>query len=101
MTATLYHPSQAPRSLPAEPFSLPNANGQVQLTHKVADALGCSIDMVEVLALGTDYVVYAVFASADVPNQSAVGPLFAVTGMAYGYDQDEEIPRGNVLVVRR
>jgi len=99
MTATLYQPGQPPQPLPAELFTLPDASGRAKVTQAVADALGCHVGLVDVLASGPGYVAYSIFDCEEEINESAMIRLINLTEVAVDLEEDNDILRGNVLIV--
>jgi hypothetical protein len=98
--ATLYQPGQPPQPLPADQFSLSDAAGRAQVTQAVADALGCAVGLVDVLASGPDYVAYSIFDSEGEVNMEAMKELERLTSYLFEPDNEDEILKGNMLIIK-
>lgn len=99
MTATLYQPGQPPQPLPPEQFRLPDASGRARVTQTVADALGCAVGLVDVSASGPGYVAYSIFDCEEEINESATVQLMDLTEIEFDMEKDNDILRGNVLII--
>ncbi|MDO7851369.1 hypothetical protein [Hymenobacter convexus] len=98
--ANLYRPGQPPQPIPAEQFALPDASGRAQVTQAVADALGCHVSLLDVLASGPGYVAYSIFDCEGDVNAAVIPLLKAVTKTEWGNENEDEVLRGNILVIR-
>jgi hypothetical protein len=100
MIATLYLPQQPPQAVPTERLSLPDpTTGFAQVTEKVSTLLGCAPELVDVLAIGPDYVAYSVFDSEESVNEAAMTAVAAVSGVVFDVEDDDTVLRGAVLVL--
>jgi hypothetical protein len=100
MIATLYRPGEPPQSIPADNFQLAGPAGFAKVTEAEAQALGCHVNLVDVLAVGADYVAYSIFDNEGELNLEAMQALAELTGLSFGLGDVDEMLRGNVLVVQ-
>jgi hypothetical protein len=99
MLITLYNPGQLPLALSPDGFSLPNAAGLARISDRVAEALGCSPSLVDVLDTGPSYVAYSIFDGDGPVNQDAMHVLSNLSGHLYDPNNEDEQLRGNILIV--
>ena len=99
MTATLYQPGQPPQPLPADQFPLPDASGRAQVTQAVADALGCAVELVDVLASEPGYVAYSIFDCEGEVNESAMTVLADFASIKFDLKEEDEILKGSILLL--
>ena len=103
MTVTLYTPGESPRLLTPEGFSLPDADsGLAHISSRIAEELGCTINLVDVLDSGPGYCAYSIFDSEAEVNNEARLSLKAVSRYPAAWDSDDEesIIRGPILIVQ-
>ena len=67
---------------------------------RVADFLGCAPQLVDVLASGPDYVAYSIFDCEGRINTAAMQAVGELAGITFDAENDDEVLRGAVLVVR-
>lgn len=99
MLVTLYNPGQLPLALSPDGFSLPNAAGLARIPDRVAEVLGCSLSLVDVLDTGSCYVAYSVFDGEGPINQDAMHILSALSGHLYDPANEDDQLCGNILIV--
>ncbi len=76
MTATLYSPGKAPVNVSAESLYLPDKQtGLVAHSDRAAMILGCAPQLVDILASGSDFVIYSIFDSEGPVNEGATQAL--------------------------
>lgn len=98
---TLYLPEQEPRQVfPKEPYSAALLTGTVDENGPVVKLLGCAAALIDVLANGSGFVVFTVFDHEGPANITAMRAVSDLTGVRFSPDEDDEILRGPVLVVR-
>lgn len=98
MIATLYIPGQSPRAVD-EPEGSEMINGFTNAPGQVPALLGCSPNLVDILASGRDYVVYSVFDSDGEANDNAMEAVSTLTGIQFSPDDDDTCLCGPVLVI--
>jgi hypothetical protein len=99
MTATLYLAGESPVIV----GKLKNPeiiNGFANVPDQVPTLLSCLPDLVDVLAIGPDYVVYSVFDSDGGVNTSAMDVVSALTGIYFNPDDEDMLLCGPILVVK-
>lgn len=100
MTAHLYLPGESPRPVSAAGFTLPDANGYARVPAEAASLLGCAPGLVDVLDSGANYVVYTIFDSEDTANLGATQAAAALASTSFDTEDEDELLRGPVLIVR-
>jgi hypothetical protein len=102
MQATLYLPGQAPQTVPTTGLTLPDpSSGYAHPTPAVATLLGCRAEALDVLAAGSDYVVWTVFDFEEGPaNLAAMAEVSRLTGTVFEPEDEATELRGPVLVLR-
>jgi hypothetical protein len=99
MNATLYLPQQPPQTVFVDGLSMPDAEtGFARVPEQVSVMLGCAPDLVDVLASGSDYVVYSVFDCEGPVNQAGMAAVAEVSGVAFDADDEDAILCGPMLV---
>ena len=100
MTATLYLPHQSPRAVSTEGLSLPDsATSFVEVPVNIAALLDCAPALVDVLASGPGYVVYAIFDCTGEVNHAAMAVVAELSGVKFNESDEDSILRGEVIVV--
>lgn len=96
MTALLYLPQQPPQAVSTEGLHWSN-----NVIGPVSLLLGCTPNLVDVLANGPGYAAYSVFDyEGGVINLEAMRAVSAITGILFDEDDEESILRGPVLLVQ-
>lgn len=100
MTAALYTANDASRRVHSDGLALPDAaKGYVQVTAREAELLGCSVELVDVLDVGTGYVAYSIFDyEGGSVNHPAMEALAQLSGHSFTQDEDMHL-FGPVLIV--
>ena len=102
MKATLFLPNKEPTEVPVEGLHLPDAStGFVPASVAAAVLLGCSPNLVDILACGTEYVVYSIFGYEEgPPNQLAKEKINLIADVPFSLEGEEEELYGAILVVQ-
>ena len=102
MTATLYSPYQSCQQVSSGGLHIADPEtGFVQVPERVAALLGCTLELVDVLASGPGYVVYSVFDSEGQENHAAMAVVAEVSGVEFDLGDEDTVLYGPVLVVRQ
>jgi hypothetical protein len=101
VTVTLYLPGQQPTTESAEGFSALRTIPFAEVPLQVAVLLGCVPNLVDVLANGEGYVVYTVFDSEEPANLGATQAAAELTGIEFDIENEDDLLRGPVLIVRQ
>ncbi|WP_162549833.1 hypothetical protein [Hymenobacter nivis] len=100
MYATLYVPQQPPQLITTQGLVLPDAITKlVSIPERVPLLLNCAPGLVDILASDTGYVAYSIFDHEGQINHSAMVALSELTGVRFGYDEDETLC-GTILIVQ-
>ena len=97
--ALLYVPGRGPMAVSEDGLAEP-ADGRGVLTSRVSELLDCAPQLVDVLAIGTGYVVWSVFDSEEAVNPEAMAAVAELAGVGFNPSSDGEALRGPVLVVK-
>jgi hypothetical protein len=99
MTATLYRPNQLPTIISIGNSVKPSSQDYAHVTEQIAELLGCSSGMVDVLAKASTYIAYSIFDAEGEVNLTAMAILRELTGQSFDPDVEDELIMGNVLIV--
>lgn len=101
MQAYLCIPNEQPRPVVTDGLSLPHrVSGYAQLTEREAELLGCSQQMVDILATGKTHVAYSIFDyEGGDANLSAMQLLAGKWGWEFDMAEEPEVLKGPVLIV--
>ncbi|MGI4886133.1 MAG: hypothetical protein ACRYFR_14345 [Janthinobacterium lividum] len=97
MNVILYIQGQLPQPIDPTGYTFFPKVEQVLLA---GAALGCMPSMVDVLASGPAYLVYMVFDSEAEINEPGMLAAGEVIGTAFDAEDDDQVLRGPVLVVK-
>lgn len=97
MTAILYEPGHAARKIPAEDL---NPVDFTKAQKGAADLLQCPPAQIDVLASGLGYMAFSVFDHEGEINLEAMRVLTQLTGISFNVDEEDEVLRGPILIVR-
>ncbi|UYZ58063.1 hypothetical protein [Hymenobacter latericus] len=101
MQAYLCIPNEQPRPVATDGLCLPHPeSGYAQLTDREAELLGCSRQMVDILASGRTHVAYSIFDyEGGEANLAAMQLLAGKWGWEFDMNEEPEVLKGPVLIV--
>lgn len=100
MQATLYLPQQPPQDIPADSLGTLDLAARFKTVPQgVPVLLGCTPELVDVLASGPDYVAYSVFDCEGPINHAAMVAVTKVLGVMFDAEDEDMVLCGPVLVV--
>lgn len=100
MKITLFVPGKQPVSFTSVSYYGFAHGGRIMpKQHKVAELLRSQPSLVDLLAIGTGYAIYAVFDHDGQLNPLAMKAFTQLTGVAIEEDCDEDVLRGPVVTL--
>jgi hypothetical protein len=100
MKATLYIPQQPPQAVPVDGLSMQDSATRFAGVLKEVPALmGCTLELVDILASGPDYVAYSIFDYEGPVNHAAMKAVSEVSGVTFDAEDGDTLLCGPVLVI--
>ena len=100
MKITLYVPGRQPVSFTSDSYYGFAQGGRIMpKQHKVAELLRARPSLVDLLAIGHGYAIYAIFDHDGALNEPAMRAFTQLTGVAIEVDCEEDVLRGPVVTL--
>ena len=99
MNATLYLPKSSPLKVSSEGLTTLGALGFARVPEQVPELLGCSPELVDILASGASYVAYSVFDSEGEANHQGMAAVAKASGITFDKMDEDTTVRGAILLV--